>query len=223
MGYSVEARGDAVGSTKMNIDLRVYHYGRGPLSDLKHFVLVEKWPVNQPDDYGPLIHHAVHSRCALDNIVFLLDNGADVNAKEYRGVTPLYVAVEYDKVDVVKLLLRYGADTEHPPFDKPLMLALRLHRRTINIKNNAVYSLNTARALIEHGVRLHKQSYWMWMENLRVNQIDTVQLAIITFILCCRRTLVIDKNVVKHIAQMVWATLWDPVWRTLPDSGKRMC
>jgi hypothetical protein len=207
---------------KMNDKQRVNYYARGTLSGLKQFLHVEKWPVNQPDESGScLIHHTITSPHALDNIGFLIDNGADVNATNFYGLTPLYIAVEYGLVCVVKLLLRSGADTERLCHSNtPLMRALNAHQ--LYIETDFLYSLDTAHALIEHGARLHKQTYWPWMENLRVKQIDTVQRVIFTFILCCKRTLVIDKNVVKHIAQIIWNTRWDPAWRTLPDSGKRM-
>jgi len=42
----------------------------------------------------------------------LLDRGADVNARDKRGFTPLHVAAVNDHVDVAKLLLEHGADID---------------------------------------------------------------------------------------------------------------
>lgn len=41
---------------------------------------------------------------------FLLDNGAKVNLVNTQGVTPLMAAVATDKIKIVRLLLKYGAD-----------------------------------------------------------------------------------------------------------------
>lgn len=40
----------------------------------------------------------------------LLEMGADVNSKNNAGETALYKACENDDIDVVKLLLKHGAD-----------------------------------------------------------------------------------------------------------------
>jgi len=52
------------------------------------------------------------SRGDLAACRMLLDKGADVNAVDYRGYTPLLQAVQYDRdaVDLVKLLLSRGAN-----------------------------------------------------------------------------------------------------------------
>ena len=42
---------------------------------------------------------------------FLLDNGANINATNYKGFTPLYLASFYCYLDMVKLLLFNNADT----------------------------------------------------------------------------------------------------------------
>ncbi|MFB0552482.1 MAG: ankyrin repeat domain-containing protein [Phycisphaerae bacterium] len=41
---------------------------------------------------------------------FLISHGADVNAKENIGWTPLHSAVLHDHIDLAKLLLKKGAD-----------------------------------------------------------------------------------------------------------------
>jgi ankyrin repeat protein len=47
-----------------------------------------------------------------ESVQLLLSKGADVNAADYRGYTPLMHAAQYDRdaLDVVRLLLAYGAD-----------------------------------------------------------------------------------------------------------------
>ncbi|ALA62387.1 ankyrin repeat family protein [Turkeypox virus] len=44
-------------------------------------------------------------------VKFLLSKGADVNIKNFDGYTPLHKAIIYhSKIDIVRILLRYGAD-----------------------------------------------------------------------------------------------------------------
>ncbi len=46
----------------------------------------------------------------LDTVRYLLDEGANVNARELKGHTALAEAAYYGRVDVVKELLLHGAD-----------------------------------------------------------------------------------------------------------------
>ncbi|UGU29886.1 ankyrin repeat domain-containing protein [Mycolicibacterium smegmatis] len=57
----------------------------------------------------------------------LLREGADVNAADDQGMTPLHFAVQRDSVDVVRLLLDAGADANLPDFkgETPLYKAVR--------------------------------------------------------------------------------------------------
>jgi ankyrin repeat protein len=40
----------------------------------------------------------------------LLERGADINARDDSGSTPLYQAAAWDRLDVIDLLLEKGAD-----------------------------------------------------------------------------------------------------------------
>ena len=42
----------------------------------------------------------------------LLQNGADVNARDDNGFTPLHIAAMHGHVDILHLLVEYGADLE---------------------------------------------------------------------------------------------------------------
>lgn len=55
------------------------------------------------------LHDAVLRKCAAV-AGFLLDNGADVNARKTNGLTPLHLAARNGDMPIIKLLLAHGAD-----------------------------------------------------------------------------------------------------------------
>ena len=72
--------------------------------------------LNKPDHGGrTLLHNAVRSN-ELEVAKLLLDNGANVNAPDSDGKTPLFFAVTYnsgnkDGIELIRLLLRKGAQS----------------------------------------------------------------------------------------------------------------
>lgn len=64
--------------------------------------------------------------------VFLIENGADVNAKTIRG-TPIFYAIGWGNLKSVKLLLDHGADINirNPEGDTPLSWAKKLEKDEI--------------------------------------------------------------------------------------------
>ena len=78
----------------------------------------------------------------LDLVRFLLENGANLEAKTSKGHTPLHFAVLYKKIEVVKLLIQKGADINATDGFKntPLHMAIfsnRIEVGTILVKNRA--------------------------------------------------------------------------------------
>ena len=61
-------------------------------------------------DTTPLYLAALNN--CTDVAVFLLDKGADVNAKTKEAATPLHIAAQKDNLRLVKLLLAHGADID---------------------------------------------------------------------------------------------------------------
>jgi len=64
-----------------------------------------------------------------------LDGGADINGGDIAGITPLHIAIQEKRADVIELLIRSGANVNQP--DKhgnvPLWTAVQNWDRTNNI------------------------------------------------------------------------------------------
>jgi ankyrin repeat protein len=59
-------------------------------------------------DDDTLLHDAVgHNQLAMAQ--FLLDHGADVNAKTKGNITPLHMAAQNNEIEIIKLLMKRGA------------------------------------------------------------------------------------------------------------------
>lgn len=55
----------------------------------------------------------LHSACAISNYdiaKYLLEHGANVNAKQQSGVTPLHSAAHNGQLEIISLLVNFGAD-----------------------------------------------------------------------------------------------------------------
>lgn len=70
--------------------------------------------INKPLDikgyrrYSPLIISLIER---FDKaIIFLIDNGADINTPTKDGLTPLFLAVSHNQIEVVKAFIKHGAD-----------------------------------------------------------------------------------------------------------------
>ena len=77
------------------------------------FLLSNKAEVNIKLDSGDTILHKVYHRYAEEKVSevceLLIKNGADINAINDKGVTPLDLAIENDREITVKNLRKYGA------------------------------------------------------------------------------------------------------------------
>jgi hypothetical protein len=82
----------------------------------------------------PLLSHAVAGEeRAKTTVLFLLDQGADVNARHNNGMTALMVAAQTGQTETVKLLLSKGADPKFKAKNGTTALALSLKRNREDI------------------------------------------------------------------------------------------
>ncbi|OXU21323.1 hypothetical protein TSAR_009111 [Trichomalopsis sarcophagae] len=100
------------------INAREPRYNRTPLLvavDIGYYriseiLLVYKCNPNAADIYGLTALHTAVSNRSPRLVKLLLDYGANVNPPQrFRGMTPLYMAVEYDLRSTVAMLLKKGA------------------------------------------------------------------------------------------------------------------
>jgi ankyrin repeat protein len=96
---------------------------QGEVQEVKKLLQVNPNLVNAPDKYGETpLYNATHGRKnGLQVAAVLLAAGADVNAKEKNGFTPLYWAAWEGDPEMVKLLLAGGScvDNRADPFNWP--------------------------------------------------------------------------------------------------------
>jgi ankyrin repeat protein len=67
--------------------------------------------VNQLNALGEQPIHIAAWKCGPEEILWLLDHGADINSIGDFGMTPLHYAYMAKKIDNVKILLKAGADS----------------------------------------------------------------------------------------------------------------
>jgi ankyrin repeat protein len=68
-------------------------------------------------------------------VQILLENGANVDIRNYKGQTPLHIAAKKGNVEIVKILLSYGADPEAKDnYDKrPIDYSLENNKKSLLI------------------------------------------------------------------------------------------
>ena len=72
-----------------------------------------------------------HSQKNMRCIKALVDAGADVNAKNFKLVTPLMFAAGINDIETMKILIENGADIEHKNKDgeRALEFAIRKEQK----------------------------------------------------------------------------------------------
>ena len=96
------------GMTQLN-----YCADKGFTTSVNRLLSIRNINVNVKDDvYGATPLHYAAENGHVEIARLLLQNGADVNAKNNYGSTPLHWAAEQDNVDILHLLVENGADLE---------------------------------------------------------------------------------------------------------------
>ena len=123
-----------------------YYEGRSPLSlavfkenaEIVKFLLLHDADVNMDEE--PILYTAVnwydsYKKSSFNIIRFILDAGADIDVR-YSGSTPLITAIKKGYMDVVKLLIGYGADVNYADKKgkKPLYYAINSSKKNEIIK-----------------------------------------------------------------------------------------
>ena len=85
------------------------------VANLHYFVNLH----NKEYGWTPLMVAAYNNSCSI--VKYLIENGADVNAVNYNGTTPLMYAkdavIKYGETKVLDLLLKAGADRYIKDYD----------------------------------------------------------------------------------------------------------
>ena len=89
---------------------------------------------------------------ATMKLTVLLRNGADVNIKNETGLTPLIVACQNGNYKLSLILLQYGADVNLCSSDGNTALHHLIEHRINLQKSSRKATLQTARALLQHGI-----------------------------------------------------------------------
>ena len=123
-----------------------YYEGRSPLSlavfkenaEIVKFLLLHDADVNMDEE--PILYTAVnwydsYKKSSFNIIRLILDAGADIDVR-YSGSTPLITAIKKGYMDVVKLLIGYGADVNYADKKgkKPLYYAINSSKKNEIIK-----------------------------------------------------------------------------------------
>ena len=110
-----------------------------------------------------------------EELIRLLEGGADVNVLNRLQRTPLTLAVMKDSVSIIRILLSYGADVNAPDLynQTPLSFAIKYKRHACfelmahSKKGNPTVGAFMYQRKLENDVELHRQD----MEEKRIEQI----------------------------------------------------
>jgi ankyrin repeat protein len=82
------------------------HYAKPEIVSL----LLDRIPAEEQDAVKKYLLFTAAGAGRADNVLLLLEKGAEVNARYENGLTPLMLAARAGRKDIVKLLLERGAD-----------------------------------------------------------------------------------------------------------------
>ena len=136
-----------------------------------NFTAIEKLVENQPqgiarDDFvnfqseegygdGPL-HQAIQAGCGMRIIQFLIDNGAEVDMMNDAGQTPLSIAAQMLRLDVVTEFLEHNVEIDRIDSYGSTPLFLALNRKCFANDPELSYNqLEIVKLLVGRGANIH--------------------------------------------------------------------
>ncbi len=102
---------------------------RDKLSETYHLLIRYRADLNQADTYGDTVLHTATMLKANSSIIkSLVEGGADINARNKEGVTPLAIAIQAQDINTIKLLTENGASihTQDTHGKSPLSMAFEM-------------------------------------------------------------------------------------------------
>lgn len=151
---------------------------------LKELILSGELDVESKSDFyagcRPL-HLAVHPS-SNESLTYLLELNANPNVFDARGETPLHISAQRGCITAIPILLRYGA--------------------SLKLKNDSQQT--PAMAASHWGYDACADMLLDYEE-----RIDSAKLSVFIFILCCKRTRKLHKDIIAVIAKQVWETRLD--------------
>lgn len=129
------------------------------LKCLKLFMQYDNIDINSKDRAGmSALMYACSNGC-LKIIEFLVDHGADIEARDYdNGETALFFAVRFNHVNVVKYLLSRGADRDAT--DKRCQTVHRIAENKNMVDILKLLSADYANEEVEDVLYSEERSYW---------------------------------------------------------------
>lgn len=150
MGADVNAI-DAQGNTPLHLILNSgsAHNKVNNIKIIVQLLMEHKASLEVQNNSGetPLIR-AIKNNYNTDVAEVLMNNGANVNSKDFSGSMPLHYAVEQGNEDLTRLCIKFGANVSVPDKDGNTPLHLSVFKGNIN----------TARILIEHGATVNEKN-----------------------------------------------------------------
>ena len=133
--------------------------------------LLKECPPNASNSIGQTAMHFASMWGHADTVSTLLDAGADINAPNDNGKTPLFYAVRNDRIAVVRLLLKRGAKirelskmlkaAEGTDCEDEVVALLQLHSGPSNEVSQAVKALDLdkLRGLLDAGKLMENEAW----------------------------------------------------------------